>query len=392
MSPPKPAGLATNIRRVEAKPTDEAIRAQLGRILSSSLFANSKRYPALLSFVVEKKLQGELDHLKERSLGIEVFSRPADYDTNLDPVVRVTAGEIRKRLAQYYQETRDPIRIELPSGSYVPEFRTESAVLPAPPEKPTPAKRAARWWWAAPLCAGLLAAGTVLTLSVSRRGSAMDEFWRPVIRSQDPVLLCVGRAVQGSLDTRVPADAWPEKYFIAFSDATTLARIAGTLQAAGKKFSMQPEAATNFSQLRSGPVVLIGAFNNEWTMRLTEKLRYTFEIDAANQMCRVRDRVNPSSKTWSVSLKRPDGGVTEDYAIISRVRDATTDRAVIVAAGILGYGTAAAGEFLTAPEYLEAMARSAPKGWQGRNLQVVIGTQVIDGNSGPPRLLAVYSW
>jgi len=63
---------------------------------------NSKRYPPLFRFVVESALQDQTDPLKERLLGVQVFGREPDYDTNLDPIVRYTAGEVRKRIAQYY--------------------------------------------------------------------------------------------------------------------------------------------------------------------------------------------------------------------------------------------------------------------------------------------------
>ncbi len=97
---------------------------QLERLVSSKHFRNSKRYPSFLRFVVEQTLAGKTESLKERTLGIDVFARPNDYDTNADPIVRVTAGEIRKRIAQYYQEPghEDELRIDLPLGSYVPHF------------------------------------------------------------------------------------------------------------------------------------------------------------------------------------------------------------------------------------------------------------------------------
>jgi hypothetical protein len=170
----------------------------------------------------------------------------------------------------------------------------------------------------------------------------------------------------------------------------TLARVAGILQAHGKRYSIQSEGATTFSELRNGPVILIGAFNNEWTMRLTGQLRYTFKRDANNRVLGIEDRQNPGNRQWMVDLR--SGSVDRDYAIISRVRDLTTDRIVTVAAGILGYGTTAAGEFLSSPEYLEGLARNAPRDWAGKNLQVVLGTQVIGGSSGPPRVLATNFW
>ncbi len=103
----------------------EAIREQLERLLVHPLFANSKRYPVLLAYAVEQTLQGNASELKERSIGIEVFGRSPTYDANADPVVRITAGEVRKRLIQYYYDSSHDgeLVIELPSGSYVPLFR-----------------------------------------------------------------------------------------------------------------------------------------------------------------------------------------------------------------------------------------------------------------------------
>src|SRR6516162_8583858 len=131
----------SSVLRVE---TDEArliIREQLERLLESHLFRNSKRYPNMLRHIVERTLAGRSEEIKERSLGVLVFGRPADYDCSADPVVRMSAAEIRKRLAQYYSEPRhrDQLRIELPIGSYIPEFHWPEGNPPAAvPVEPLP--------------------------------------------------------------------------------------------------------------------------------------------------------------------------------------------------------------------------------------------------------------
>src|SRR5882672_5976472 len=101
-----------------------AVEEQLERILIHPVFRTSKRCASLLRHVVHSTLHGHGALLKERTLGVEVFGRDASYDTNLDPVVRTTAGDIRKRIAQYYHQSghETEIRIDLPSGSYLPEF------------------------------------------------------------------------------------------------------------------------------------------------------------------------------------------------------------------------------------------------------------------------------
>ncbi len=100
------------------------VRQHLVEVLASHAFAGSKRTQDFLHLIVEHALMGDVDGLRERMIGAEMFGRPVDYDTGSDSVVRVKATEVRKRLAQYYLEAdkKPSIRIELPSGSYVPRF------------------------------------------------------------------------------------------------------------------------------------------------------------------------------------------------------------------------------------------------------------------------------
>jgi hypothetical protein len=184
------------------------IQAQLERILANLLFKNSKRYPNLLRYVVERTLDGHPGELKERTLGIEVFGRDPDYDTNLDPVVRTTAAEIRKRLAQYYQEPNHETepRIDLPVGSYAARFQPPArkpvplttALLTEPVPMPliSPAtvtrRRPHRAVW-------LLASGVPVLIMLAvwlkpwTPHSGLDRLWSPVLDSSSPVLLCVGQ-------------------------------------------------------------------------------------------------------------------------------------------------------------------------------------------------------
>src|SRR5215831_1904366 len=114
--------------------TEEQVREELSRVLASHEFRASKRSQDFLRYVVENTLQGHGDILKERTIGIEVFGRPTSYDPSDDATVRVKAGEVRKRLGLYYSDhgARNPVRVELPSGTYVPEFQTPAAPTPIP--------------------------------------------------------------------------------------------------------------------------------------------------------------------------------------------------------------------------------------------------------------------
>lgn len=122
---------------------EDEVLAQLDRILTSTVFANSARSKEFLKYCVNCGLHGETSHLKETTIAVEVFLRAASYDPKSDPIVRVHARRVREKLEIYYRTAgqRDPIAIELPKGSYVPQFlrlnkREEPDELVAPlPQK-----------------------------------------------------------------------------------------------------------------------------------------------------------------------------------------------------------------------------------------------------------------
>jgi hypothetical protein len=84
--------------------------------------------------------------------------------------------------------------------------------------------------------------------------------------------------------------------------------------------------------------------------------------------------------------------LTTDYAIVSRFLDPKTGKLVIIVSGIEKYGTLAAAEFLTEPEYFEPVASRAPRNWAGMNNQIVLATAVINGQCGRPQILATHFW
>src|SRR6516162_5604841 len=134
---------------VDALPREERddVRGHMEQVLAGPHFRHSRRCSALLRYVVEQSLQYPGLPIKERTIGHAVFDRDLDYDTNQDAVVRNAAAEVRKRLAQHYQESgAGPagLRIELPSGAYVPEFRTPAPALP--PKSSPSDRRVFRLW------------------------------------------------------------------------------------------------------------------------------------------------------------------------------------------------------------------------------------------------------
>ncbi len=426
----------------------EAVEKQLDRLRSSPLFSHSRRYPTFLDYVVRKTLSGHSDDLKERLVGVQAFGRPSDYDLNADPIVRVTAGEVRKRLAQYYYEPdhRCELRIELRPGSYIPEFRlAESATVTA---EPTPFPAAAESD-AAPASAALLApaltaplatnlltpiplstpgfpqregtqAGAQATRNAKRwravaivlaialvfaiaaalprlhRDTATDMFWRPVVDANGPVMISVGSVVAMVNSNAVAPDPYTVSGHplssdpIAVSDATAISSIQQVLSIRSKTSVLESSTGTSFSDLQKGPIVLISGFNNQWTMRLTDPLRFHL-VRTSTDDYSIQDRQNAASR-WSINTAVPYVKMSSDFGIVARFHDPTTEQVVVVAAGIGENGTVAASRLLTDDRYLADLKRSHGMPRPEQNFEAIVQTETIDGKPGPPRIVASYIW
>jgi hypothetical protein len=397
-------------------------------------FRSSKRSVAFLRYVVEQTLNGSADRIKERTIGIEVFEREPSYDTNLDHVVRTAATELRKRLAIYYGEEkhRSELRIGLIPGSYIPRFtRSAQAAVTEPditlePRVASPqtqsagaehdqeplqkqlvglgaAGRTSRSSLVYGLSAALLIAG-FLGYSWLHRETAQDLFWKPVLETPGSVLLAVGDVPNGPPipsagvdgDFPTPILRATTSHTVPFADAVTIAHVVGALEANGKKVLIRRESSSSFSDLREGPVVLIGAFNNEWSLRLTHPLRYSLALDAEKHLIYIKDVKNSSSRSWSWRTDQstthrvgPGSPVLKDYALISRIRNSETGHVVVVIGGLYTYGTEAAGEFLTDPQLIQAIAKATRPDSAHQNLQIVLETTVTDETPGPPKVVAV---
>lgn len=397
-----------------------AIQEQLERLLSNSHFNQSRRFPSFLRFVIDQTLLGQTDLLKERTLGIEIFGREADYDTASDPIVRVTATEIRKRIAQYYQEPghEAELRLTLPAGSYVPQFHwpqvakesghalTVTAPSPAAPLPVEPLQVEAvpirtRTWLRRPATAVALAVIVVSAAAMylwrSSQRSPFDFFWGPLVKSSEPVLFCVAdQSHYSTITLRDAADPSRQTQLsdnltaIIIDDLNPIVRVAGLLQSNGKKYTLKGEGTTNLMDLRNGPTVFIGAFDNAWTLRLTAPLRYHFAVNREMTDFGIVDSTKPGQPGWVVN--RPQQMTTNnyrDFAIVARFTDSTTGKLAVIIAGVARGGTRVATEYLTDPADLAQLERAAGG---KKNMEVVLSTRIIDGEPGTPKVEASYFW
>lgn len=418
----------------------ETILSELRQVLASPHFCNSKRYPALLEYVVEHVLAGNSEMLKERTLGVEVFGRRPDYDTNADTVVRYTASEVRKRLLLYYSELQHApaVRISLPPGSYIPEFlrdaeraeaqrndgathpghRTGDVYVISPPgetaemlpaaaqdavvtrstarasEKAREHSRSMRLLHSHPwLAAGIVAAVAVAAWFAFRQlapRTVLSDFWAPVLQGQRSVIVCTGSVVfahQPNYSGTATAGRDIDYTFVSMQIASAINQLGLTLDQSGTTTQLVPSASTALPDLREHSVILLGGYNNQWTMRLLDPLRFHFTGGAQEA---IVDRLHPQMQ-WTRDTSQPYSSA-DDYAIVARFRDATIDGWVVTLAGIGRNGSEAAAQFATSPHYMQLLRQQVGEDFASRNVEAILKVKVIDGKTGAPSIVAVHTW
>ena len=384
----------------------QPVRLQLDRILEHAYFCRSRRCTSLLRFIVEKTLAGEYD-LKERTLGIEIFGRTPDYETNTDPIVRNTAHDVRKRLAQYYCQPglENELRIDLPPGSYVPRFylpeaptrRSEESgkrgslqLDSTLPRAPRQKKGLLAYAWYA--LVGLLCVAATTAVAALRpwqTPTSVDKFWAPLLKHADTtVVVSVGEpvmyALQNGIGTAPPGNR-PAWNVVGMNDILVFAKVTSYLGLQGKISHVQGQSITTLDDLKRGPTVFIGAFDNKWSIALSQNLYYRLKPNPSPQTSgSIYDSSN--GREWTYTPR------VQDYAIVARFQDPTTHQIVMIGAGIGEPGNSAAGDFITNPELLQAAMRNSGRDWSHGNMELVLSAKVTSGIVGPPQVVATHFW
>lgn len=423
-------------------------REELDRILDSPDFRNSHQSQRLLRHVVELTLEGQLDELRERAIAVALFGRKVGFDTNEDPIVRVRANEVRKRLNRYYESLQDapPVRLELHAGSYRVEFKWEGrsadAPLPAASEPeppidaspqaaglpgsqgtapllkapPVPASAPATQWRRAALLVLLVAAVAAVAVVSWPRKTPIDAFWQPLLAGGERTIVCIGHPVVYRFSTRLMQerrsrgvsfldkqtgvmhfqpgetvdgkDIVPiEDQYIGLGSAHATASIAAWLSNHGTHPELRFGGDLSFAELKETPAVLV-SFANRWTMDFMSKFRFVAELQDGRSL--IRDQ--QTGKAWELQNLQDNGRTDEDYVLISRTFYSESGQCLITVAGLTQYGTQAAGEIVTKPELIEAALAEAGEDWEKRNLQLLFHVRVVNHTPGPPKLLAVHTW
>ena len=408
--------------------SDQArIRDHLSKLLESPAFVHSQRSQSFLRYIVEETLAGNTDQIKERNIGVDVFGKDESFDPQEESIVRVGAGEVRRRLLQAYQKSfEDGIQIELPVGSYCPKFTIKNATPPPLPldshpseqgtEDKSPAlqnlspispsrrwiKRGVLYSIGILLCAGLTA---VVVSIMLRPRQPLDPLWQMFIEPAHPVLIALPAppalaplqpSSSNSPDSRaLPSQTPPVRQGALSSGYTGIgagwgaARFAEQLAFRHQSFILRFGGDISFTDVEQHPTILLGGLSSKIGVEITSQLRYKL-IEGDGKISIVD--TSGKDQGWNVPLNQPASGGYESYTLISILRNGSFTYPVMVVAGMRIADTRAGAEFLTENQYFQVFSRAAPKGWQDKNCQIILRNIAYGDSPGKPELAGWYVW
>ena len=364
----------------------DKVLQHLELVLESPSFISSKRCQEFLRYIVTEVVEGRGDLIKERSIAQDVFGKNSSFEPNEDALVRVKAREVRRRLINFYAANPgSPIQIDLPVGTYAPRIR----LADEPPTEPfsiapleTPSKpRISRRKFAA-IIGGSAAAfglGSLVPL-LHHPETPLDKLWRPVFSPKNSLLIFIPllHTESGHLLPTIglgPAAALRlASQFLAKHDYRSVLRFGPEL---------------TYSQMTDHPTLLLGGFASVWAMKFTQNLRYTLRRDGPNDKWIVDQK---TGKVWKPANQTNEGFADQDYGILCRLYDPASGQIVMIAAGILTFGTLGAAELLFKPNLFNKLIQQAPAGWESKNFQALIHVSVINTDSSIPNIIATHFW
>ncbi len=405
--------LSAELRSILRSGERQAVELELQKILESDQFRGSNRSCKFLRHVTDRAFAGDLETLKERILGIELFGRSTDFDTDHDSVVRVAANDVRKRLKEYYRaHSGARVRIELPAGLYIPEIevRTRVPEIPAPsqPVRSKPVKHPRAAFAALLAVVGLAALFLVRTHANPVAVPPWATFLKPggtidIIPADANLVFAKVRSKQD-----VPLQEYNDHAFryagdmtgalsaylnfiplTTVADANLAGRISELAARAGATAQVKACNRVDFSELKGEtPVVLLGSpTSNPWVQLLYDRINFQIvhRFEDGFDIC-VNRQPKPGEQATYVPSWKPKS-ISEGYAIVTMVPNLTGKAPVLIIAGTSTEGTEAAGEFVS---NLDRLSESLRKWKIGpvRHLELLLKTSFVASASASYEILA----
>ncbi len=400
----------------EAQPDE--LQSELQRVLASRMFSQSDAMRRLLAYLGEKAAGKDAGPLKEYTIGVEAFEKPASYDPQEDPTVRVVASKLRRRLDEYYltEGAGRPYRIEIPKGHYQLKLAPHAGA-PAEPGIDY-GRNARRWRSAALVLAGCLALALIALIAfrpvstpwskVPAAAAAgwsrdLELFWQPFLESRRPILIVFGaplftkfsgaffrdpklnvweeaeqsdrmRKVQEAVGSRY---AHPVFNYTGVGEANAIFLLAKLFQSRRPDCLLKRSTALTWDDLRTHNVILLGS--PKFIPQLKE---LPFEQDFVIDRGSIRNLRPKAGELQSYKeVQTPShSAVLEDYALVTRLPGLQGLGHIAILGSSSTEGTWAAADFVTASSHAAELVSRVrlPSGKLPDAFQVLIRAKFKD--------------
>ncbi|MBO0719429.1 MAG: hypothetical protein J2P41_01310 [Blastocatellia bacterium] len=388
---------------------EEEVRQTLERVLNSKYFVNAHKKRQFLSVVCDFYIKDRARELNEYILAYDVFSRDSGYNPSADPIVRVVAHEIRKKLESYYQNegADDEIRMELPAGSYQPVFHRRQ--LPVVEEinkseekiASVPDRRNMNLVILGLVCLTLAVAVIVLALSnlaLRRKTDAPKEvasygkFWGSFLTDSTPTVVVLSnppvprlsnayepeillkdsiplsadtikalrkklipnpRTLTGGSEVKQynPRLIISNQNHTGIGEAIGLHYLTNFFHNLNREISLKQSRTLSAEDLKNRNVIMLGGdWVNDWSGKLPSNEDFTYSMNAT---ILNRKPLVGEEHEYVPEFDRSTGGLLTDYAIITVKPNLTAANNVMVLSGIYSQGTEATVEFITGKDHLD---------------------------------------
>jgi len=409
----------------------EQLFQQIETITKSHSLRGSESLCKLLVYLAKQSLDRPDAPLKEYQIATEVYGRPADFDPQSDSTIRVQAGRLRLKLAEYYasEGAADPIVVKIPKGNYHLTFEAKAGQqlpqlqsVPArevKPRMPEVQAVSARWRVAAiVLLAGFLVAIAILAGEVwSRRSAALATaagdtakpanplaaFWRPFITGVEAPWVIfsnaafVGRPETGMRYYNSRADAKSAVYdhYTGVGEVLAIHALDDAFGAMGRKILVKRGSLFTLDDVKNNNLIFVGSPSENLSL---------LDIPGTQEFVFQRAAAGPRQGDLAIVSKHPHAGeattylaspsnapLTEDYAVVGLVPGIEQGRYVMILAGTTTFGTQGAVEFVCRPESVEKLLRAIPDSGAGqiKPFEALVRVKIARGVPVDTELVAV---
>lgn len=382
------------------------------RIADSNYFCRSHRLREFLLYVSRRYLENALDDLKEQSIGCNVYGRRPDYTPAEDNIVRVQAGLLRKKLAEYFaaEGRNEPLILTIPKGSYLPVFTLRnasmaSASLPVAKDgmvfpEPRPSVERPRLWeslgaWR--VLSGVLALACIcLVIGLAFKKvqpsssvpASLSPLWKQLIDEKHRTyVVCADAALalfQDVMHTRVSLRDYashdynavpatnPEaralgqlllkKQYTGMADAYILHRVLSMAGGLDDHIWVRPARSLSVEDFKSGHFILVGSSRSTpWVELFEPQLNFVWDYGPDGRSF-IRNRHPQPAEQSSYLADAPGYNATKTYSIVAFLPNLNHTGNVLILGGTSSIGTQAAGEYVTGGAGFEQFLKKMPKG------------------------------